>query len=232
MKTTRAFIFARGGSKGIPNKNLLQLNGIPLVAHSILLAKRLDEVERVYVSTDSEEIGNVAVKHGAEVIRRPHELATDNAPEWLAWKHAIKKSTNQDGYFDVFLSLPPTAPLRKCCDIKNCLTALKKPWDIVITATNARRNPWFNMVTIDSSGSTKLVFEDAKFNQRQNAPICFDLTTVAYVAKPEFILSAKGIWSGKVTTVQIPYERSIDIDEPIDFEIARFLMEHPNDLGD
>ena len=232
MKSTRAFIFARAGSKGIKNKNLLRIKGIPLVLHSILIAKKLKEVERVYVSTDSEEIEKIALRNGANVIKRPAELATDEAPEWLAWRHAVKQANEMDGPFDVFLSLPPTSPLRNASDVRRCLKALKKKWDIVVTATNSHRNPWFNMVTVDSLGIAKLIFNDALVKRRQDAPDCFDLTTVAYVAKPNFILSAKGIWDGKVTTVNIPYERSIDIDNPMDFVIARFLMENQMKYGD
>tara|TARA_Y100001968_G_C19438650_1_gene761262 strand:+ start:984 stop:1691 length:708 start_codon:yes stop_codon:yes gene_type:complete len=232
MKTTRAFIFARGGSKGIKNKNLLPINGTSLVGHSVLLAKGLNEVEKVYVSTDSNQIEKEALMHGADVIKRPIELATDEAPEWLAWQHAIKQATNKDGAFDIFLSLPPTSPLREPSDVRNCLNALTRKWDIVLTATNAQRNPWFNMVTIDSLGFTKLVCGDSSIARRQDAPHCFDLTTVAYVAKPDFILSAKSIWEGKVTTVNVPYERCIDIDNPMDFAIARFLMENPTNYGD
>ena len=232
MKTTRAFIFARGGSKGIKNKNLLKINGIPLVLHSILLAKELIEVEKVYISTDSKEIEKIALLNGADVIKRPAELASDEAPEWLAWQHAIKESIKINGEFDVFLTLPPTSPLRNKLDVRNCLKALTNKWDIVLTATNSQRNPWFNMVTVDSLGFTKLVIDDVSFARRQDAPDCFDLTTVAYVANPDFILSSNGIWDGKVTTVKIPYERSIDIDNPMDFVIAKLIMENPTNYGD
>ena len=90
MKTF-AFIFARGGSKELPGKNIRNLNGVPLLAHSILKAKKVKSISRVFVSTDDEAIAKVAIRYGAEVIERPVELAGDNSPEWLAWRHAIEE---------------------------------------------------------------------------------------------------------------------------------------------
>ena len=84
------FIFARGGSKGIPKKNILPLAGLPLLVHSINLAKSLKEVDEIFVSTDCEEISEIAKHQNVQVIKRPFELAQDNSPEWLAWQHAIK----------------------------------------------------------------------------------------------------------------------------------------------
>ena len=112
MIRTRAFIFARGGSKGIKRKNLVPFNGIPLIAHSILLAQKLSCIEKIYVSTDSEEIADVSRMYGASIIKRPIELASDSSPEWLSWQHAIKYSVELNGNFDKFISLPTTSPLR------------------------------------------------------------------------------------------------------------------------
>ncbi len=83
MKTF-AFIFARGGSKGVPGKNIPDLHGKPLLAYSIDMAHKIDEISRVVVSTDDNNIAAVAIEYGAEVINRPHELAQDDTPEWLA----------------------------------------------------------------------------------------------------------------------------------------------------
>src|SRR5690606_15586002 len=85
-----AFIFARGGSKGLPGKNIKPLGGIPLIGHSITLAQQVSGVKKIFVSTDSDEIAAVAESLSVEVIKRPHELASDTASEWLAWQHAIQ----------------------------------------------------------------------------------------------------------------------------------------------
>ena len=146
MRKVNAFVFARGGSKGLPKKNILPIGGLPLLVHGIRLAKRLDSVDRIYVSSDCEEILTIAKGAGAEVIVRPSELAADRAPEWLAWQHAIKTVQNRHGSFDHFLSLPPTAPLRTLEDVEKCLFALQEDIDSVVTMSRARRSPWFNMV--------------------------------------------------------------------------------------
>ena len=105
------------------------------------------------------------------------------------------------------------------------MNALREDVDFVVTVSSANRSPWFNMVTKDVAGFVKLVANDVSIHRRQDAPQCFDMTTVAYVAKTDFILRSKSIWDGNVVGVEIPAERALDIDTPLDFEIARFLME-------
>lgn len=225
MAKTFAFIFARGGSKGLPSKNVLPIGGIPMLAHGIKIARALQEVDQVYVSTDCEEIASMAKQYGAEVIDRPSELASDTASEWLAWQHAINAVTQSVGSFDRFLSLPATSPLRKLEDVQSCLNALQVGVDMVITMTPAHRSPWFNMVSANADGRVRLVAGDGAVKRRQDSQVCFDMTTVAYVSRPEFILRASSMWDGSVVGVEIPRERSIDIDNALDFAIARFLME-------
>ena len=150
MKTF-AFIFARGSSKELPGKNIRNLNGVPLLAHSILKAKKVKSISRVFVSTDDEAIAKVAIRYGAEVIERPVELAGDNSPEWLAWRHAIEWLGARNEVFDKFISLPTTSPLRSVVDINNCLDKLDNETDIVVTMTETSRSPFFNMVGVNSS---------------------------------------------------------------------------------
>ena len=123
-----AFIFARGGSKGLPDKNIKILNGKPLIAWSIEHAKSVKRVDRVIVSTDSEEIARIAREYGAEVpFMRPAALATDNSPEWLSWQHSLKYLKNTDGCLpDLMLSIPTTAPLRNVKDIDKVIDEYKK----------------------------------------------------------------------------------------------------------
>lgn len=108
-----AFIFARGGSKGIKRKNLKKLNGKPLIYYSINIAKQLDIFKKIFVCTDSDEIINYSKKLKVEVIKRPKYLATDNSPEFLSWKYAIQYLKKNNIFFDTFVSLPATSPLRK-----------------------------------------------------------------------------------------------------------------------
>ncbi len=230
MKTI-AFIFARGGSKGIPRKNLQELGGKPLLGHAVECALAVASVERVIVSTDDEEIAAVARTFGADVpFLRPPELATDRAPEILAWQHALHEAEVRYGTFDVFLSVPTTAPLRAAEDLENVLQAfVPGETDFVITVTPARRSPYFNMVTVDEQGFARLAAEAGPhIANRQEAPPVFDMTTVAYAASPDYVKSGQGLFAGRVRAVTVPAERALDIDEPLDLEIARFLFSRSN----
>jgi len=223
MKTF-AFIFARGGSKGVPGKNIRNLGGKPLLAHSIDMAKKVNEISRIFVSTDDQEIANIGIEYGAEIINRPAKLAQDDSAEWDAWKHAIEWLEKKGECFDKFASLPTTSPLRNKSDIIKCLDALDEKTDIVVTVTETSRSPYFNMVSVHN-GEVKLLVESEKtYTRRQDVPKAYDMTTVAYVAHPSFIKHHNKIFEGKVKSVLIPKERAIDIDDEIDFRIAEMLI--------
>ena len=223
MKTF-AFIFARGDSKGVPGKNIRNLAGRPLLAYSIIMAQNIDEISRVFVSTDNQDIANIGIKYGAEIIDRPVELAKDDSPEWLAWRHAIEWLENREEYFDCFVSLPTTSPLRNESDVIKCLNLLDKQTDIVVTMTNASRSPYFNMVS-EQDGYIKLLVEnESKYSRRQDVPIAYDMTTVAYVTRPDYIKNNNKVFDGQVKASIVPKERAVDIDDEIDFKIAEMLM--------
>jgi CMP-N-acetylneuraminic acid synthetase len=223
-----ALICARGGSKGLPGKNIRMLNGKPLIGWAIDLAKSLTQVRRILVSTDSEEIAEISRKFGADVpFQRPKELADDNSSEWLVWRHALDFIKSEEGkYPDSLLVLPVTAPLRSKEDVEECLDVFnKKKPDIVVTVTDAHRSPYFNMIKKNEQGFAELVIQnDKKVFRRQDAPIVYDMTTVAYVSRPDFIMNSPGIFDGKVFPVCIPQERAVDIDSLRDFEYAEFLL--------
>ena len=223
------FIFARGGSKGVPGKNIRLLAGKPLIAYAIETAFQSQFIDRVVVSTDDEKIAQVAQDFGAEVpFVRPKELAQDNSLEWLAWQHAIRtlKELDKGRELDVFVSIPPTAPLRLVEDVDNSIkTFLESDADIVITVKRAIRHPSFNMITLDEQNCAKLVLPlDKQIIRRQDAPPVYDMTTVAYVASPKFIMESKAVFEGRVKAVLIPEERALDIDTELDFKFAEFLM--------
>ena len=226
---TVAFIFARGGSKGLPGKNLRPLGGKPLIAWSICHAQSVKRIERVIVSTDCEEIASVASQYGADVpFMRPEKLAEDDSPEWLAWQHGLNYLHKVNGGLpEIMVSIPVTAPLRQPLDIENCLDEfMNGDADIVVTITDAHRNPYFNMVKIRDNGSLELVsIPNTSITRRQDAPVCFDMGTICYVARPEFILNNNSIFDGKVKGVHVPKERAIDIDTVLDFKIAEMLFE-------
>jgi N-acylneuraminate cytidylyltransferase len=225
---TYACIFARSGSKGVVNKNLRQLCGKPLISWTIDLALKVKQITEVFVSTDSEEIAEIARIAGATVpFIRPSELATDTSPEWHSWQHFIKFLADKEGSLpETFVALPSTSPLRSIIDVENCLNEFKKGRaDFVVGITPSERNPYFNMVKRKEDNQVDLVIQQGdKYSRRQDTPKVFDLTTVCYVGKPEVILTKKSIFEGKVAGVEIPRERAIDIDTELDFRIAEFLL--------
>jgi CMP-N-acetylneuraminic acid synthetase len=226
---TFAFVFARGGSKGVPGKNIRRFSGQPLLAYALDIAKKIHEVSSIFVSTEDLQIAKIARKWGAVVIDRPVELAQDESSEWLAWQHAVDWVKEHHGDFERFVSLPATSPLRNENDVQACLNALDDETDMVITTTETNRSPWFNMVRVGEDNHISLLFEgDKKFVRRQDVPKAYDMTTVAYVTRPSFIMLESGVLNGRTKAVMIPTERAIDIDTEFDWEIAEYLMDKQN----
>lgn len=221
-----AFIFARGGSKGLPGKNIKPLAGKPLLHYSIDSALAAPSIEQVFVSTDDAEIAQVARSGGAIVIDRPADLASDTSPEWLSWRHAIEWVRANYSGFDGFISLPATAPLRAVSDIENAIQQrMAVGADICISVTPASRSPFFNMVKQTDSGVVELVIKpQGEVARRQDAPAVFDITTVVYATTPEFVLNHYGLFSGNVTSIEVPKERAVDIDDIYDFMLAEAIV--------
>ena len=220
------FIFARGGSKGLPKKNIKIFHGSPLISHSISLAKRASFIDKVFVSTDCEEIAQVASTHSVDVIKRPKSLATDSSSELLSWKHAIEYVVNNYGTFDYFISLPATSPLRAESDVEACLNKLRSDKsDICITITESSHNPRFNMVSMKDDQKVQLIVDNNAITRRQDAPKAFNITTVAYAALPEYILNTSNLMNGDISAVTVPKNRAVDIDDIDDFQFAEFLFQ-------
>ena len=225
---TIAFIFARGGSKGLPGKNIRLFGGKPLIAWSIQHAQAVKRISRVIVSTDSQEIAAVAQDYGAEApFIRPADLAQDDSPEWLAWRHALNYLRETTEVLpEVLVSVPATAPLRLPLDVENCLDEYEGGGaDIVITVTDARRSPYFNMVTINADNTVHLVSPpQLPLIRRQQAPMVYDMATVCYVASSEFVMTHNSIFEGRVKAVHVPPARGLDIDTLLDFQIAESVF--------
>jgi len=225
MMSHYAFIFARGGSKGLPRKNILPFAGKPLLNWSIDTAKAIPIIDRIFVSTDDIEIANVAKAVGAEIIDRPKELASDTSAEWLSWQHAVEWVEKKYGKFDFFISLPATSPLRNEADVEAAIDKLKSTSaDVCITVTPSDRSPFFNMVKYTEDDLVELVIKsDEQVSRRQDSPEIFDITTVTYVTTPTYIRESNSVMAGKVTSVCVPRERAVDIDNQIDFDFAQLL---------
>ncbi len=226
--TMVGMIFARGGSKGIPNKNLQVVAGKPLITRAIETAKAVAGLDRLIVSTDSNEIANVALAAGAEVpFLRPEHLADDASAEWLSWRHALTFLKETGGTLpNAMVSIPTTSPLRLAIDVDACITAYHQGgWDAIITVTQAQRSPYFNMIRMGPDGQASIVLKTpTDFVRRQDAPQFYDMCTVAYVVRAEFVLQNDSLWAGRVGAVEIPQERALDIDTPFDLRLAELIL--------
>ncbi|MDC0426660.1 acylneuraminate cytidylyltransferase family protein [Pelagibacteraceae bacterium] len=223
------FIFARGGSKGLKKKNLLKFNKSSLLGNAILQAKKVKYAKEVYVSTDSLKIKNEALKYKAQVpFIRPKHLSTDSVAEIYAWRHAINFLNKKlNIYPDYIVSVPTTSPLRKVSDINKCLAlAIKKKLDVVFSITESAKNPFFNMLIERGKKKQLILKKNKKITRRQDAPKCYDMTTVCYVFKPNYIKKNFNLFAGKVGYVKVPKERAIDIDDKWDYKIATALSQH------
>jgi len=226
MKSNYAFIFARGGSKGIINKNIKLFNNKPLIYYSISLANKIKEIKKVFVSSDSKKILKIAKKYGAYTILRPKNISKDNSSEVDAWKHAVRYLKNKGEDFDNFISLPCTSPLRAEIDIKLAIKKIKKKNDFVLGISKSNMSPNFNLVKVIKKKLSLL--EPKKFSvNRQVAKKIFNITTVVYACNSKFILKLKkSYWEGNVKFIEIPKIRSIDIDDIVDFKVAEIIMKN------
>ena len=216
---------ARGGSKGLPGKNIKNFCGKPLIAHTIEQAKQSKYIDRVIVSTEDKEITQISLDYGAEVpFIRPMELAGDNASTIDVLLHAIKWLEEEEKYnFDILVLLHVTTPLRSVEDIDKCTALLiEEGADNVFSVVEAHRNPYFNMVEETSDGFVRLVKEGC-YSARQAAPKVYDMNASIYVWWKNLLKEEKKIFLKKTKAFVMPKERSIDIDDDLDFRIAEFL---------
>lgn len=225
-----AWIFARGGSKGLPGKNIRPLKGKPLIAYAIETAKKSRFIKDVFVSTDSPDIAAVAEQYGAIVpFLRPAELAGDKSPECLAWRHAVNWMRSQDQYdpMDIMVSLPTTAPLRTAEEVDQAIELfLKGEADTVIAVSKSARHPAFNMVYVDENGYAQTIL--SKYVEwvpnRQAYPPAYDITTAVYVFDVNFIMEHDVYLQGRVQAIVIPEDHGIDIDTLMDFQQAELIL--------
>jgi CMP-N,N'-diacetyllegionaminic acid synthase len=222
-------ICARAGSKGVPNKNIKLLHGIPLITYTIQQAIESKLFSKIVVSTDSQKIANVALAAGAECwFLRPKYLSSDKASKLDAIRHAVIKAeskfnTNYDFVFD----LDATSPLRKVSDVKKAFKYfIKTKASNLITATPARKNPYFNMIEY-SGKKIKLVksIKDLSSPQaRQAAPKVYDMNASIYIWKRDSLFNEQSLINKHTVLHEMPEDRSIDIDTMIDWYLVELIM--------
>lgn len=222
-------ICCRGGSKGVPGKNTKMIGGKPLIAHSIQQARDTGLFEAVVVSSDCDDILNVAREYGASfTFKRPANLATDSSAKIPAIVHCIEAAEEEMKItFSTVVDLDATSPLRSVEDIIKVVRMLEENHvENVVTAMPSRRSPYFNMVEKKKDGRIDLVKRngDQPF-RRQDAPDCFDMNASIYAWQRESLIKeTKSVFLSNTLLYVMPEERSIDIDSPLDFEIVEFLM--------
>lgn len=222
-------ICARGGSKGVKNKNIRHLDGRPLIAHSIEQAIATGAFQAVAVSSDSDEILKTASEYGAAIlIKRPSELATDLAAKLPVIRHCFLEAERVSGeIYETVVDLDVTSPLRSVEDINQAIHILEqKKISNVITGMPARRSPYFNLVEINEAGAAVLSKSLPKpVVRRQDGPPCYDMNASIYVWNRYALLMNESLFMPDTQLYVMPEERSIDIDNELDFAWVEFLMQ-------
>lgn len=223
--TTIATICARGGSTGLPRKNIRPLLGKPLIAWTIEQALAVPRVDATFVSTDDDEIAAVAEAAGARVLgRRPAHLATQTAPKIPVIEHLVGQVEATGLAVDRIVDLDPTSPLRTAADIDACIDLLTADVDAVITGFPSEKNPYFNMVEQQADGYFGLVKQPpGAVGGRQQAPPVYSMNASVYVWHRRTL--GLGLWGGRVRLHSMPRERSIDIDSLLDFRLVEMILQ-------
>ena len=224
-----ATICCRGGSKGVPGKNIKLLNGKPLIAYTIDSAKQSKYINELIISTDDQAIAEIARSYGATIpFMRPADLASDTASKWPVFIHAVETYEQLTGNtVDYLVDLDVTVPLKTYQDIDGAIQmALQDPLtDVVITGYEPERNPYFNMMEIGEDGFASIVKKGTKpIVRRQDAPKVYSLTPAAYVVKKSALYAHEHWSKAKCKIYEMPRERAVDIDTEIDFKIVEFLI--------
>ena len=218
-------ICARGGSQGVPLKNIRHLCGKPLIVHTIEQALSVKDVQGVYVSTDDAEIAKIARHVGAQVpFIRPAELATFHAAKVPVIQHLVHFLERGGSKISKIVDLDPTSPLRTVDDIYACIELLNESTDVVITGYESDKNPYFNMVEQKTGGYFGRVCSTvSEVVTRQSAPKIFAMNASIYAWHRQSLSSS--LWdSPRIKLHVMPRERSIDIDHEIDFDLVELLM--------
>jgi N-acylneuraminate cytidylyltransferase/CMP-N,N'-diacetyllegionaminic acid synthase len=231
MQQTVALIPARGGSKGIPRKNLIPLCGKPLIAWTIQAARDSGVFSRVLVSTDDPEIADTAQRYGAETpFLRPAELASDNASGIAPVLHALQWLAQHQSEPDLLALLQPTSPLRTTEDILGAAETIRRTAaDSLVSVVEADRHPVWALQRdehgiLTSCTGQPLAALQQQFPTRQSLPEALYENGAIYIAEPSVIRSTNSFYGERLQAWLMPAERSVDIDTLLDLQIAEILL--------
>jgi CMP-N,N'-diacetyllegionaminic acid synthase len=221
-------ICARKGSKGLKNKNFLNLLGKPIILHTVDQAKKIKSFTKIVISSDSSKILNASKKKVNYLIKRPQNISNDHSSKVDAIKHALLMSEKKFKItFDTIIDLDVTSPLRSIGDINKAIDIFfkKRPGNLV-SGHEARRNPYFNQVMYKKGYLDLVCKSKKKIVRRQDAPKIYDLNASIYIWNRKNLLSSKKLINKKTIFFKMPYSRSIDIDDKLDFIMVKHILKN------
>ena len=228
-----AIILARSGSKGLKNKNILPLEGKPLLAYSIEAAVKSNLFAKVMVSTDSTVYAEIATKYGAEVpFLRSNNTSNDTASSWDAVKEVLDEYKKRGELFNTVALLQPTSPLRTVEDLKEAYSLLgSKKANAVISVCQTEHSPlWCN--TLPETMSMKSFLSKTHNTPRQKLDIYYRLNGAIYLVDYNFFMQHQDVYSGECYAYVMPTYRSIDIDTQLDFKMAEVILKDMRQKGE
>ena len=225
---------ARGGSKGIPGKNIKPLAGVPLIGYAIRQALAVaGGMEDVVVTTDSPDIAEIALAEGAPVpFMRPADLASDTASSRGVMLHAFDWMTAHGHHYDAIVLLQPTSPLRTPDDIRRAVEAFensripgREPAEMTVTVCEARTNPYYSAFEMNEEGFLRISKGDGLYTRRQDAPKVWEFNGAVYVIDPEALRRDEISRLRRIIPVEMEADRSIDLDTPADWQRAEQILQ-------
>ena len=233
-KSILGVIPARGGSKGLARKNILQLAGKPLIAYTIEAALGASLLARVVVSTEDDEIARVSRQYGAQVpFFRPHDLAGDESSIYSVLIHAVRWLEEHENWCaDYILLLQPTSPLRKAEDIDGSIAlALEKDADGVVSLYEARPHPYQTKRLTEDGRILQFISLTKAIDRRQELPPVYAVNGAIYLVKRSVLLEQETFYTERTYAYLMPPERSLDIDSRWDFHLAELVLRGHSDGG-
>jgi len=227
-----AVIPARGGSKGLPGKNIRPFAGLPLISHSIMFARMCPEITRCIVSTDSPEIASVAKDHGGDApFLRPTELAEDDTPMMPVLLHALHQAEQDDEtHYEMLLLVDPTSPAREASDVSGMLSRLEQSPSAngIVSVSQPDFNPIWHCVVEKDGWMIDLMDSATKYERRQDVPLVYRINGALYLWRTEYLRKQTGSWraGGNLMMYEVPEIRSMSFDNLEEFARAEVMVEN------
>ena len=225
-KRTLYLIPARGGSKGIPHKNIKPLNGKPLILYSVEVARQLADDTNICVTTDDDAIIRVVEEAGLNVpFKRPADLATDTSGSYELILHALDFYEQKGVIYDVVVLFQPTSPFRTAQHVKEAMALYDDSLDMVVSVSESAANPYYSLFEENENGFLDKS-KKGNFTRRQDCPKVYEYNGAIYVMNVKSLREKSLSEFVKIRKYEMSRELSIDLDTPLDWEFAEFLSKH------